>query len=140
MSHLLHYYYLKVVVDLPARAGAITPTLATTAAIAVGTADRTMRLVTITTVYRAVLTWNEWDRGRSSTVSTCRFKMFDIARTRRHWLGITSSSTATGTATWLIGQVATGEKLLFSSAKGKILTTVTTGKDTILVSSIRNHR
>ena len=76
-------YLWKVDLDLPARVVAITPTLTATAAVAARAASRTMRLVAITTIYRTVFTWNKWNRGQSPTVSTSRFIMLDIARTRR---------------------------------------------------------
>ncbi len=56
-----------------------------------------MQLVTITTVYRTVLTWNEWDRGKSATVSTRRFIMFDMARVG---LGIVLRGSSGTPASW----------------------------------------
>jgi hypothetical protein len=117
----------------------IATTTITTVFIAARTACRPLGLEAVTTINRTVFTRNKWYRGWTSTGRTGGLIMFTATRAGSRRLPSTTGSTATRATARCVCQSAAGIKLLFASSKCKVLTTVTTGEDTILVSFIGHH-
>jgi len=111
--------------------------------IAARTARGLLRLEAITAIHRTPFTRHKWDRRGLSAARTGGRKLFS---TRARGVGLTTpTATATGsTAIWAttgkVRQSSAGIKLLFANGKGEVLTTVTTGKGTVLVIFNRHHR
>src|SRR5216683_1189556 len=117
----------------------IATTTITTVFITARTACRPLGLEAVTTIDRTVFTRNKWYRGWTSTGRTGGLIMFTATRAGSRRLPSTASSTTTRATARCVCQSAAGIKLLFASSKCKVLTTVTTGEDTVLVSFIGHH-
>src|SRR5438132_1458439 len=117
----------------------IATTVITMGIIAARTACRALGLEAVTSIDRTVFTRDKWYRSWTSTGRTSGLIMFSTTRAGGRRLPATASSTATRATARCVCQSAAGIKLLFASTKCKVLTTVTTGEDTILVSFIGHH-
>jgi hypothetical protein len=128
---------------------AATTTVATTTAVAAATAiaiaalrraRRPLLLETITAIDRAIFAWDKRNRGWITAVRADGF----VLLTAWAWAGgptaaIAARLAAIGATTGGIRQAFSCEKFLLTGSKCEFLSTIATGKDTVLVSLIGRH-
>jgi hypothetical protein len=119
--------------------------VATAAAIAIAIATacgagRPLLLEAVATIHGAVFAWDKRNRRRVATVCANRFMLLAAwTLVGRSTSAITTYFAAFRAAAGSVRQAFRCKKFLLTGSKGKILATITAGKDTVLVSLVGSH-